>query len=103
MNDECNACLVGYGGHSYVAYDILLANQVFVNYYLDQEIKSFNPFSLEYLGDELGIDKNTFGKYSFPSLGDNYARAKSINLLKSHNVNFLTLFTLLPLFQNIQR
>jgi sugar O-acyltransferase (sialic acid O-acetyltransferase NeuD family) len=72
--------IIGYSGHAFVAIDILLSqdsNNKFTHY-CDNEKKTNNPFSLEYLGNELSetalkmITESNF----FVGIGDNNVRRK---------------------------
>lgn len=47
-----NIIIIGYSGHSYVVIDILEQQSYNIIGYLDKSLKSFNPFSLPYMGDE---------------------------------------------------
>ncbi len=44
--------IIGYGGHSYMACDIMLRNGQEILGYFEQEEKKKNPFNLKYLGKE---------------------------------------------------
>jgi sugar O-acyltransferase (sialic acid O-acetyltransferase NeuD family) len=70
--------LIGYSGHSYVAFDIFYSQDQIVRAYTDKEKKSINPFELEWLGDENNstvIEKLKSFNY-FVSVGNNSLREK---------------------------
>ncbi|MBV6645169.1 MAG: hypothetical protein KI790_06955 [Cyclobacteriaceae bacterium] len=68
--------LIGYSGHSFVAYDIALAMGLSPTCYCDIEKKDYNPMKLRYLGSERDIDIGTklLNHIYFVSIGDNYRR-----------------------------
>lgn len=76
-----NFYLVGYGGHSYVILDILTKNGYIPIGYLDNREKFFNPFSLEYLGDDSEI-RNLHDFSFFVAIGDNSLREKLFSRLE---------------------
>ena len=49
--------IVGYSGHSFEIIKTLINNKFIIKGYLENEQKKYNPFSLNYLGNER--DKNT--------------------------------------------
>jgi sugar O-acyltransferase (sialic acid O-acetyltransferase NeuD family) len=58
--------LIGYGGHGYVAADILNLMGLKLRGYCDQDQKELNPFLLEYLGrEEAYIAANRLNNNSF--------------------------------------
>jgi sugar O-acyltransferase (sialic acid O-acetyltransferase NeuD family) len=78
-----NTVIIGYSGHAYVVLDILLSQHYPIVGYCDSIQKTYNPFSLTYLGKEtddypLSIITNT--DY-FVCIGDNAIRAKVQNKL----------------------
>ena len=44
--------IIGYSGHAHTGIDLLIASGYKVEAYCDNEEKSYNPFSLKYLGSE---------------------------------------------------
>ncbi len=71
--------MVGYSGHSYVAIDVLQSMGKAVFGYLEQEEKSMNPYSIQFLGSEGSeevIGKLTGYEY-FVGIGDNSIRKKA--------------------------
>ena len=73
-----NIILIGYSGHAFVAYDILLSTGNKAYAYCDSTEKQNNPFGLKYLGSENTqnaqdeLMKNIF----FIAIGDNNIRQK---------------------------
>ena len=77
--------VIGYSGHGFVAIDILQNRGYTVSSYCDREGKDYNPFSLQYLGEE---DDNTAIEWFrenayFISIGDNIIREKVYQQLTS--------------------
>jgi sugar O-acyltransferase (sialic acid O-acetyltransferase NeuD family) len=70
--------VIGYSGHGFVAVDILLYAGYNVLGYLDREEKTYNPFSLKYLGKETEANAVALLKENsyFISIGDNLVREK---------------------------
>ena len=70
--------VIGYSGHAFVAVDILLSSGYNVTNYCDQERKSLNPYSLEYLGPEHEDRAMQWLKQRayFIAIGDNAVREK---------------------------
>lgn len=77
--------LIGYGGHSFVAYGILNAEGKLVTGYFDNEKKEFNPFDLQYLGSEKSDEALNFLNSNdfFISVGDNNIRKHIYDYLAS--------------------
>jgi sugar O-acyltransferase (sialic acid O-acetyltransferase NeuD family) len=75
--------LIGYSGHAYVAADIFLSNGNNPVAYCDNEEKSFNPFSLKYLGKDADASTIQLLKdyHYFIAVGDNEIRRKIFNRL----------------------
>ncbi len=75
--------LVGYSGHAYVVGDSLLKKKISITHYTEKSEVNFNPFDLNFLGNEssdtfLGWGKN----YAFAlCIGDNKLRTKSGELI----------------------
>ncbi len=73
-----NIALIGYSGHSFVAFEIFFSQGLIVSAYTDKEEKSLNPYSLKWLGDESEaevVEKLKAYTY-FVSIGDNAIRKK---------------------------
>ena len=70
--------LIGYSGHAFVAADIFLSMGKTVAAYCDNDEKSFNPFSLKFLGSD--SDKSVIELLKsydyFIAVGDNTIRRK---------------------------
>ncbi len=77
--------LIGYSGHGYVVADIAIENQLNLVGYTEKKEFDFNPFQLNYLGDEQ--QDNFFSNYKsvefIIGIGDNYIREKIYNLIKN--------------------
>jgi sugar O-acyltransferase (sialic acid O-acetyltransferase NeuD family) len=80
--------LIGYSGHAFVVYGILNAAGKKVTGYCDNEEKKYNPFSLQYFGNEneetavKAFSQNGF----FIAIGDNAIRQKIFNSLSLKNL-----------------
>lgn len=70
--------LIGYSGHAYVVVGILAAAGKKVTGYCDFQEKAYNPFQLQYLGNESGEEtiKIIKKKDFFVAVGDNIIRKK---------------------------
>ena len=81
--------IIGYSGHAYVAIDIFHSMAIEVNYYVDKEEKTLNPFSLIYKGNE--IDSLDFLKstVSFVAIGDNAVRSKVVKFFQENQVSLV--------------
>ena len=82
--------LIGYGGHGFVAADILLLQQYHLFGYCDKEQKEKNPFNLKYCGveDEF-ISSKIFKEINlqiFISIGNNSIREKIFNSIASPQI-----------------
>jgi sugar O-acyltransferase (sialic acid O-acetyltransferase NeuD family) len=79
--------IVGYSGHAFVALDILQQIGTTIAGYCDTEEKTFNPYSLPYLGNErevLAAGSIDVGSTCFfIGIGHNATREKVYNLLVS--------------------
>jgi sugar O-acyltransferase (sialic acid O-acetyltransferase NeuD family) len=71
------AVVIGYSGHAYVLLDMLSLNNYDVVGYCDTEYKEWNPFQLEYLGNESDINtiQKLTGTNVFIGIGDNTLRS----------------------------
>ena len=82
-------CLAGYSGHAYVVTEIInMLNYSLVGY-IDVNEKENNPFKLQYLGNESGIDLSKFLKEDIHialAIGDNKIRKNLFEILKKNNV-----------------
>ena len=91
-NSNKPIALIGYSGHAFVAADIFLSMGRTIAAYCDNEEKTFNPFSLKYLGTD--SDKSVtelLKSYDcFIAVGDNATRRKISERLfeeLSHSAN----------------
>jgi len=82
--------IVGYSGHSYVVLDACFKNRFQVQYYVDLSEKQFNPFDLEYLGDESSdnFDWSIADGYIL-GIGDNKIRRNIASNIASHGKKLL--------------
>jgi sugar O-acyltransferase (sialic acid O-acetyltransferase NeuD family) len=75
------AIIIGYSGHSFVVTEILQANQYMIKGYCEKSEKQFNPYGLQYLGDEKNL-KNLKSEITiFITIGDNLTRNKIFKTL----------------------
>lgn len=81
--------LIGYSGHAFVAYDILLKMNRLVAGYCDWEEKQRNPFNLNYFDHETSDEGLAILKKSdyFICIGNNANRRMITANLKSHGVH----------------
>lgn len=84
MPDKNSIAIIGYSGHSFVVLDA--ANQMGLNvgYYCERNQVSFNPFEINYLGDETNesFDWNFVDEFII-GIGDNRIRQKVAGLILS--------------------
>ena len=84
--------LIGYSGHSFVIADILLAAKLHIAGYCESEIKSKNPFALNYLESEqefFSIKGNITTYNAFVCIGDSYIRERIFQNLTKSGVNII--------------
>lgn len=81
--------IIGYSGHAYVVCDIFQTNRIAIIGYCDISEKSFNPFELEYLGneEECAVNANYRSIPFFIAIGDNKLREKIATSMVNHSVN----------------
>ena len=77
--------LIGYSGHAFVVCGILQAAGKKVTGYCEKTQKDYNPFSLEYLGDEVAAIESLVKHPFFIAIGDNAIREKIFLALASKN------------------
>ena len=85
--------LVGYGGHGFVAADILQATQITLSGYCDNEKKPYNPFAIKYRGSEatfFSIPENIAGFDAFVAVGNGALRKKIYTFLIGQTVNIIS-------------
>lgn len=87
-------CLIGYSGHSFVVYETLESNGIKTKFYCDLFKKSFNPYGLEYIGDEKSaVENNLFLNLSpVLAIGDNNLRMKVGEFLSNNNIKLSSAF-----------
>lgn len=85
--------LVGYSGHGLVVADTAIENKLNLIGYAEKSLLSFNPYQLEYLGDESNHDfKGWFLDADFfIGIGDNYIREKIYKLILQKGKKIITL------------
>lgn len=78
MSGKIDIILLGYSGHGFVVADAAARSGTPIKYYADIQINKINPFDLEYLGDECGLDFRGWGKDLLFALGvgDNSIRER---------------------------
>ncbi|MCW3115389.1 MAG: sugar O-acyltransferase, sialic acid O-acetyltransferase NeuD family [Segetibacter sp.] len=84
--------LIGYGGHGYVATDILLEAAYTIGGYCDNEEKKVNPFSIPYKGKERDffLDSNNCCSFSaFIAIGNSIVRKHIFEFLIVNNVSVI--------------
>ncbi|WP_026945879.1 acetyltransferase [Algoriphagus marincola] len=89
MSESKSVFLFGYSGHAYVIIESLLDAGYHINGYFDLKKAIKNPYELEYLGYEGGVDlKGIVGKdLVFPSVGENLIRKKLISVFEDLGLN----------------
>jgi sugar O-acyltransferase (sialic acid O-acetyltransferase NeuD family) len=81
--------LIGYSGHAFVVYGILTAAGKIVTGYCDNEEKKYNPFALQYWGEENSEAAAAAFKTEgfFIAIGDNIIRQKIFNALSNKSLH----------------
>ncbi|KIC63410.1 acetyltransferase [Chryseobacterium taiwanense] len=84
MPDKKNIVIIGYSGHSFVVLDAAKEMNMNVKYYCEKKRASFNPFEIDYLGNEGSdsFDWNCADEFIL-GIGDNKIRQKVANLILS--------------------
>ncbi len=92
MQDKKNIVIIGYSGHAFVVLDAVKQMSLHVEYYCEKNKLDFNPFKINYLGDERDvcfnwdlIDGVVLG------IGDNKIRQKAADLIKSKKKSILNI------------
>ena len=76
--------LVGYSGHGFVLADTVLDNGYEVLGYTEKLVKDYNPFKLNYLGNEMDELLEFFHHKNFYYRNsDNYTRSKVADFVRS--------------------
>lgn len=84
MPDKNSIAVIGYSGHSFVVLDAAKEMGLDVEYYCERNQVSFNPFEINYLGDEASdsFNWNAVDKFIL-GIGDNRIRQKLAGLILS--------------------
>lgn len=87
--DTRDKIIVGYSQHSYAIIEELKSKNHSIKGYLDTDHKLFNPYNLNYLGDENKLEnKLAFSNSDFLiTIGDIVLRKKIFNLLLGEKLN----------------
>lgn len=84
MPDKNSIAIIGYSGHSFVVLDVAKKIGLNVEYYCERNQVSFNPFEINYLGDEGSKSFNWKVVDEFIlGIGDNRIRQKVSDLILS--------------------
>lgn len=84
MPDKNSIAIIGYSGHSFVVLDAARQMGLNVEYYCERNQVSFNPFEINYLGDEGSESFNWNAVDEFIlGIGDNRIRQKVAGLILS--------------------
>lgn len=82
MPDKNSIAIIGYSGHSFVVLDAAKQMGLEVKYYCERNQVSFNPFEINYLGDEGSESFNWNAVDGFIlGIGDNKIRQKVADLI----------------------
>lgn len=90
MPDKNSIAIIGYSGHSFVVLDAARQMGLDVEYYCERNQVSFNPFEINYLGDEgnESFDWDSADKFIL-GIGDNRIRQKVADLILSKKKTIL--------------
>lgn len=90
MQDKNSIAIIGYSGHSFVVLDAAKQMSLNVEYYCERNQVSFNPFEINYLGDEASesFDWNAVDEFIL-GIGDNRIRQKVADLILSRKKTIL--------------
>lgn len=90
MRDKKSITIIGYSGHSFVVLDAAKLMGLDVIHYCERKQVSFNPFEINYLGDETkdSFDWNATSEFIL-GIGDNKIRQKAANLIVSKKKTLL--------------
>lgn len=84
MPDKNSIAIIGYSGHSFVVLDAAKEMGLNVEYYCERNEVSFNPFEINYLGNEASESFNWNAVDEFIlGIGDNRIRQKVADLILS--------------------
>lgn len=84
MPDKNSISIIGYSGHSFVVLDAAKQMNLDVKYYCERNQVSYNPFEINYLGDEGSgfFDWSSIDQFIL-GIGDNKIRQKVAELVLS--------------------
>lgn len=90
MPDKNSIAIIGYSGHSFVVLDAAKQMGLDVKYYCERNQVSFNPFEINYLGDEGSefFNWNVVDEFIL-GIGDNRIRQKVAGLILSKKKTIL--------------
>lgn len=90
MPGKYSIAIIGYSGHSFVVLDAAKQMGLDVEYYCERNQVSFNPFEINYLGDEGSgfFDWNSIDQFIL-GIGDNRIRQKVADLILSQKKTIL--------------
>ncbi len=90
MPDKNSIAIIGYSGHSFVVLDAAQQMSLEVMHYCEKNQASFNPFGMNYLGDEGSESFNWNAVDGFIlGIGDNKIRQKVADLIVSKKKSLL--------------
>ena len=90
MPDKNSIAIIGYSGHSFVVLEAAKQMGLDVEYYCERNQVSFNPFEINYLGDEGSESFNWNSVEEFIlGIGDNRIRQKVADLILSKKKTIL--------------
>ena len=94
--------IIGYSGHAYVVLDAALLSGKVCNGYCENEFKSFNPYYIEYLGNEseLSTINSLRNSSAVIAIGNNTTRSNIYFTLASKKINFISVFHPLSVIAN---
>lgn len=100
MRDKHSIAIIGYSGHSFVVLDAAKQMSLNVEYYCERNETTFNPFDINYLGDEESesfnwdlVDEFVLG------IGDSRIRQKVANLILSKKKDSIKYYSSLFCFK----
>lgn len=90
VQDKSDIAIVGYSGHSFAVLDAAKKMNLNVKYYCERNKISYNPFEINYLGDEGSdsFDWNSIDEFIL-GIGDNKIRRKIADLILSKKKKIL--------------
>lgn len=90
MQDKKNIAIIGYSGHALVVLDTAKQMGMQVNYFAERNPVSFNPFEIQYIGNETSkdFDWSTMDEFIL-GIGDNEIRQNSAKWVLSNGKSIL--------------